>query len=74
MTTTTDRNRERRVRRQADRQGCRLTKMRGQDGYWLSDYTTGGLIFGHSPARGVYIGYDLDVIEEWLRAGSRGAK
>jgi hypothetical protein len=69
MPTTIDRNRERRLRRQADKQGYRLTKLRGkdQDGYWLTDMDTGALVVGSSPARGVFIGHDLDVIENYLR-------
>jgi hypothetical protein len=67
MTTTMDRNRERRLRRLADKQRYRLTKLRGQDGYWLSDIDTGGLVIGEMVTRGVFIGGNLDEIEDWLR-------
>jgi hypothetical protein len=56
-----------RLRRLADKQGYQLQKLRGDDGYWLSDATTGGLVIGEGITRGVRVGYDLDAIEEWLR-------
>ena len=57
---------ERSIRRLADREGYRLRKLRGDRGYWLSDLSTGGLVIGECITRGVEIGYELDVIEEWL--------
>jgi hypothetical protein len=61
-----DQQRERRLRRLADKQGYRLQKLYGDDGYWLSDISTRGLVIGEQTAAGVRIGYDLDVIEDWL--------
>ncbi len=58
---------ERRVRREAERQGLRLKKLRNDDGYWLIDISTGGLVLGEEITRGVRIGYDLDAVEEWLK-------
>jgi hypothetical protein len=57
---------ERRLRRLADQQGYRISKLRNGDGYWLIDVDTGGLVIGEEVTRGVRIGYDLDVIEDWL--------
>jgi hypothetical protein len=48
--------------------GYRLQKLRGDDGYWLSDADGGWLVVGEEVIAGVRIGYDLDVIEEWLRS------
>jgi hypothetical protein len=57
---------EKRVRRLAARQGYVLRKLRDDDGYWLIDADTGGLVIGEQIAPGVRIGYDLDAIEDWL--------
>lgn len=68
MTTSTsvDRNREKRLRRLADKQGYRLHKLRSGNGYWLLDLDTNGLIIGEQVTAGVCIGYDLAVIQNWL--------
>jgi hypothetical protein len=63
---TTLNRRENHLRRLAARHGCRLRKLRGDDGYWLIDNSTGGLLVGEEVTRGVRIGYDLGVVEEWL--------
>jgi hypothetical protein len=63
----TAQTRERRVRREADRQGLRLMKLRTGEGYWLIDISTGGLVLGEEITRGVRIGYDLGAVEEWLK-------
>ena len=65
MPTSTYNRRESRLRRQAAREGYRLRKLRDDRGYWLIDLST-GLIIGDQIARGVDIGYDLDVIDDWL--------
>jgi hypothetical protein len=58
---------ERRVRREAHRQGLRLKKLRTGEGYWLIDISTGGLVLGEEITRGVRIGYELGAVEEWLK-------
>ena len=59
--------REKRLRRLAACQGTRLRKLRNaDDGYWLIDNSTNCLVIGEEIARGVRIGYTLDVIEDWL--------
>ena len=66
MPTSTYNRCESRLRRQAAREGYRLRKLRDDRGYWLIDPSTGGLIIGDQITRGVDIGYDLDVIDDWL--------
>jgi hypothetical protein len=72
MTTTLEYRREQaheaRMRRLATRNGYRLHKLRGDNGYgyWLFDTTTNVLVIGEEIARRVRIGHDLSVIEEFL--------
>jgi hypothetical protein len=54
------------VRRTAERKGYRLQKLRGDDRYLLFCNLSGGLCVGEVDARGVYIGYSLDAVEDWL--------
>jgi hypothetical protein len=58
---------EKRVRRLADREGYRLQKLRGEDAYLLFSIDPGGLVVGEAITSGVYVGYGLDAIEDWLR-------
>ena len=45
----------------------RLRKLRNaDDSYWLIDNSTNCLVIGEEIARGVRIGYTLDVIDDWL--------
>lgn len=69
-----DKVRENRLRRMADRQGLRLVKSRRRDeravdfgGYMLVDVQTGGAVCGFGP-----FGYaaDLDDIEAYLKGDS----
>ena len=66
-----DKVRENRLRRMADRQGLRLVKSRRRDeravdygGYMLVDVQTGGAVCGYGP-----FGYaaDLDEVEAYLK-------
>ena len=66
MPTSTYNRRESRLRRQAAREGYRLRKLRDDRGYWLIDLSTGGLVIGDQITRGVDVGSDLDVIDDWL--------
>ena len=63
-----DQARERRVRREAERQGRRLKKLRNADGYWLIDRETGGVVGGEEVCRGVRVGYTLDAVEQFLES------
>ena len=67
MLSTSTSAREKRGRRAADREGYRLHKLRGDDGYWLIDIGTGALWISQQIAAGVNIGEDLDVIENSLK-------
>lgn len=71
MGTDTDKVRENRLRRMADRQGLRLDKSRRRDpraldygGYHLVNPSTNVLIFGEVAGRG--FGASLDEIERYL--------
>lgn len=66
----TDKVRENRLRRMAERQGLRLEKSRRRDphaldygGFMLTDPATNGVVMGADPFA---YSADLDQVEEWL--------
>ena len=71
MATESDRTRETRLRRMAERQGLHLEKSRRRDPraldygeYYVSDATTGVQLAGYSHSL-----RDLDAVEYWLNRG-----
>ena len=62
MTATTERAREKRLRRTADRQGLTLRKRRGTGAFWIVDPYTNSITAGDP----TYGGMDLDQVEAYL--------
>lgn len=73
----TDKVRENKMRRMADRQGLRLVKSRRRDEnaldhglYGLIDLETNGTVFGSNPINTIFTA-TLDEVEEWLTSTSK---